>query len=39
MPNAALQYDVSTYVPRTRKEDEVASAVATSVGMKKKRVL
>jgi hypothetical protein len=30
-------YAVSTYVPRTRKEDEVASAVAASVGEKKKR--
>jgi hypothetical protein len=28
-------YAVSTYVPRTRKEDEVASAVATSVGEEK----
>jgi hypothetical protein len=30
-------YAVSTYVPRTRKEDKVASAVAASVGEKKKR--
>jgi hypothetical protein len=32
-------YAVSMYVPRTRKEDEVASTVAASVGEEKKRVL
>jgi hypothetical protein len=34
-----LIYAVSTYVPRTGKEDEVASTVAASVGEEKKRVL